>query len=67
MEMTVAIIGALVLLVGSVKIVLWAAERYFDRVKNYDQTRRSSASTPIPNPNEQPDTSYEPSTKLNIF
>ena len=67
MELVVAMIGVLVLLVGSVKIVLWAAERYFTRVKNYDQTRRSAASTPLPNPNEQPDTSYEPSTKLKTF
>ena len=67
MEMVVAMIGALVLLVGSVKIVLWAAERYFTRVKNYDQTRRSAASTPIPNANQPPDTSYEPTTKLKIF
>ncbi len=64
LEMTVAIIGALVLLVGSVKITLWAAERYFTRVKNYDLTRKAAASAPAGTP---PDTSYEPTTKLKIF
>ena len=64
LEMTVAMIGALVLLVGSVKITLWAAERYFTRVKNYDQTRKAAASAPAGTP---PDLSYEPTTKLKIF
>ena len=66
MELTVAIIGALVLLVGSVKLVAWAAERYFDRVRDYDQGRRAAASVPMV-PGAPPDTSYEPTTKLDLF
>lgn len=64
LEMAVAMIGALLLLAGSVKITLWAAERYVSRVKGYDQTRKAAASAPA---GAAPDTSYEPTTTLNIF
>ena len=66
LEMTVALISSLLLLVGAVKFVLWAAERYHARVTRYDQTRTSAASAPF-STGARWDDSYEPSKKLDLF
>ena len=65
-ETTVALVGAFVLLLGSVKIVLWAAERYHTRLQNYNQTRTSAASVQ-PRRNLAWNNDYEPTKKLDIF
>ena len=41
MEMTVAMIGAILLLFGSLKLFLWLNERLVTRHQNYEATRVS--------------------------
>ena len=62
MEMTLALIGALLLLFGSVKIFLWLNERAVVRQQNYEATRLQAASGANPQVQWQ-----EPSEKLEIF
>lgn len=66
LEMTVALIAALLLLLGAVKFVLWAAERYYTRLDNYERTRAAAASAPF-QVGQRWDGSYEPSKKLDLF
>ena len=66
METAAAIISALVLLVGAVKLVFWAAERFSERVKNYDASRAAAASVPQVR-GQTWDDSFEPSTPLDLF
>jgi len=60
LEMTVAIIGSLLLLLGSLKLFLWLNERLVGRHLNYNRTRAEAASS-------NPDAAYEPTQQLNIF
>ena len=66
LEMTAAIIGALLLLAGIVRFTLWCTERYVARIQAYDRTRPLAASVP-PAYNIRWDGSYEPRQKLNIL
>lgn len=66
LEVAAALIAALLLLVGGIKFVLWATERYQVRLKTYDQTRAAAASAPF-GLGRQWDGSYEPSKKLDLF
>ena len=66
LELTVAIIGALLFLLAAVKIVLWSAERFVTRTQNYDRTRVQAASVPV-SANAAWDDSYEPTKKLEIL
>ena len=45
LEMTVALIGALLLLFGSLKVFLWVNERLVSRQMSYEATRVAAAST----------------------
>ena len=60
LEMAVAMVGALLLLFGSIKIFMWIGESLISRQQRYDATRGEAASG-------QPDAAYEPSTRLDIF
>lgn len=42
--MTVALVGALLLLFGSLKVFLWINERLVERQVNYEKTRVSAGS-----------------------
>ena len=53
--MTVALIGALILLFGTVKVFLWVNERIVQRQVSYENTRASGGNW------------TEPSTPLRIF
>ena len=55
LEMTVAFIGVLLLLFGSLKVFLWVNERIVQRQKSYEATRVSGGSW------------TEPSKPLRIF
>jgi hypothetical protein len=44
LEMTVALIGALLLLFGSLKVYLWVNERLVSRQMSYEATRVAAAS-----------------------
>jgi len=60
LEMTAAIVGALLLLLGAVQFTLWCAQRYVSRMRNYDGTRPQAASL---DPGRW-DGSYEPAEPL---
>ncbi len=60
LEMTVAIIGSLLLLLGSLKLFIWLNERLVGRHLKYNDTRANAAS-------DNPDAAYEPTQKLSIF
>ena len=45
LEMTVALMGAILLLFGSLKVFLWMTERLVIRHQHYEDTRESAAST----------------------
>ena len=66
LELTMAIIGALLFLLAAVKIVLWSAERFVTRTQNYDRTRVQAASVKE-SVNAAWDNSYEPTKKLEIL
>jgi len=66
LEMTVALIAALLLLAGAVKFTLWAAERYYARLTAYERTRAAAASAPFSTATRW-DGSYEPSQPLDLF
>ena len=67
LELTVAMAGALIFLVAAVKIVLWSAERFVAKAKNYDRMRVSAASVPKSTNAGDWDNSYEPTKKLEIL
>ena len=60
LEMTVAIIGSLLLLYGGLKLFLWLNERLVGRHVQYNDTRATAAQ-------DHPDAAYEPTQKLDIF
>ena len=64
LELTVAILGALLFLIAAVKVVLWSTERFVARTEDYDRTRTSAASV---NASTAWDNSYEPTKKLEIL
>ena len=66
LELTAAMVGALLFVVAAVKVVLWSAERFVTRTQNYDRTRTSAASVRESN-NADWDGSYEPTKKLEIL
>ena len=66
LELTVAIIGVMVFLVATVKIVLWTTERFVTRQQNYDRMRTAAASMPE-SANASWYDSYEPSKKLELL
>ena len=66
LELTVAMIGALLFLVAAVKVVLWSTERFITRTQNYDRTRVQAASVQE-SANADWDNSYEPTKKLEIL
>ena len=66
LELTVAMIGALIFLVAAVKVVLWSTERFVTRTQNYDRARTQAASVPE-STNADWDGSYEPTKKLEIL
>ena len=66
LELTVAMVGALLFVVAAVKIVLWSAERFVTRAQRYDRARTSAASIPE-SANADWDGSYEPTKKLEIL
>ena len=66
LEMTVALIAALLLLVGAVKFAFWATERYHTRLTNYERSRATAASVPF-RVGQRWDGSYEPSKRLDLF
>jgi hypothetical protein len=67
LEMAAAIVATLLLLAGSIKLVLWGAERYYTRLRGYDATRASAASIPFRRAVYQRwDDSYEPKRPLNL-
>jgi hypothetical protein len=47
MELAAALICSFVLLIGIVRFVLWGAERFQQRVINYDRSRQAVASSPL--------------------
>ena len=61
LEMTLAMIGALVLLFGSIKVFIWLAQRLVARQQAYENTRVAAGSSA---PGRKWD---EPSQKLSIF
>lgn len=65
LEMAAAVIAAFLLLAGSVKLVLWGAERYYTRLRGYDATRASAASVPF-QAGQRWDDSYEPKRPLKL-
>lgn len=46
LEMTIALVGALILLFGSLKVLLWSVERVTARQQAYEQSRVAAGSTP---------------------
>ena len=46
LEMTLALIGALVLLFGSLRVFFWVGERMVQRQRQYEQSRARAASAP---------------------
>ena len=59
--MSVAMIGALLLLLGCIKVFFWMNERLILRQQSYEATRIPAAST-------TPDVQWaEPSRRLSIF
>ena len=61
LEMTVALMGAILLLLGSLKVFLWTAERLITRQQNYEATRVEAGSS-------EPGQGWEePSEPLRIF
>ncbi len=61
LEMTVAIAGLVLLLLGSVKIFAWLAERIVSRQQSYEATRQAAG-------NGDPGKAWnEPSKPLKIF
>jgi len=63
LEMTVALIGALLLLFGSLKVFLWIAERLIERQASYEATRQPAGSSAGPGVVRW----VEPSKPLRIF
>ena len=49
LEMTAAIVGALLLLFGALKLFLWVNERIVVRQRNYEATRASGGHWEEPN------------------
>lgn len=61
LEMTAAVIGALLLLVGCLQVFVWINQRMVARQQSYEATRLPAAST-------APGTRWdEPSERLEIF
>ena len=59
--MTVAMIGALLLLFGSIRVFLWMSERLITRQQGYERTRAAAA-------NDQPGRTWdEPTDRLDIL
>ena len=62
LEMTVAMIGALILLFGSFKVFLWINERIIGRQMSYEATRQAAGT------HGSPGIAWvEPQKRLNIF
>lgn len=61
LEMTLALIGALLLLFGSVKVFVWLNSRFVERQQAYEASRVAAGST------QAGMTWNEPSQKLAIF
>ena len=62
LEMTLALIGALLLLFGSLKVFLWVNERMVSRQLSYEATRTAAGN------HASPGTAWvEPQKRLNIF
>lgn len=69
LEMAVSIIGALLILIGAVKVFLWSTQRLVDRYQNYDGglpvlNWRSVAGSMLPGIPIYP---AEPNKPLDIF
>lgn len=62
LEMAVAMFGAILLLLGSIKIFVWMAQRLVARQQSYDSTRKAAASDAAPGQRWN-----EPSQKLSLF
>ena len=61
LEMSLAMAGALLLLLGCIKVFFWMNERLIMRQRSYEATRVQAAGT-------TPDAQWlEPSQRLNIF
>ena len=60
LELTVAVVGALLLLYGSLKLVMWLNERVFTRHVQYNDTRATAAQ-------DDPGAAYEPTQKFNVL
>ena len=60
LELTVAMIGALLFLFGSLKLFLWVNERLVQRHLAYEETRAEAG-------NNNPRAKYEPSKALSFF
>ena len=54
------------MLAATVKIVFWAAGRFYARTQAYDQTRLMAGSTRF-TPKASWSSSYEPREKLDVF
>jgi Flp pilus assembly protein TadG len=63
-EMTVAMLGALILIFGSFKVFLWLNERYVRRQRAYEATRTQAAST---GPSTAKPVWWREPEKLNLF
>lgn len=46
LEMTVALIGGLLLFAGSIRVFMWIAQRLIDRQASYEATRPTTANSP---------------------
>ena len=65
LEMTVALIGSLLLLFGSLKVFLWVNERLVRRQLDYENSRAAAARDPGNNPGAWNDQAS--AVRLNIF
>ena len=65
LEMAAAMIAALLLLAGCIKLVFWATERYYTRLQAYEGARTTAASVPF-RTGQRWDGSYEPQQPLDL-
>ena len=63
LEMTVALLGVMLLLIGSLKLFLWINDGLVERQRSYEATRQAAGNAP---PGQQAAQWTEPQ-KLNLF
>lgn len=67
LEMAVAILCALVLLLGGLRLCVWINSRLVERQRDYEDTRPGAASVGNPTRTQARHLFYEPKTPLDIF